>query len=500
MFRLAVLFAAAALLSAQTKPAIPCPDLRALTNNEVSVAIAQTVEATTNTPAHCRVSGQVIPQVAFEVRLPAEWNGRFLMYGNGGFAGEPLESPGRNAQFGRAMRRGYAVAATDTGHSAITEPGGTFAADRQKLLDYAFRSLHVTAEAAKMLLRAYYGTAPAKSYFEGCSTGGRQALILAQRFPNDFDGITVGAPVLNFTGTMLHAIQYGQANKTGPLSPAKMPALIARIYESCDAKDGLKDGLIDDPRRCDFQPVRDLPRCETGADRPDCFTVPQIATIEAFYNEVKSDGRKIYPNWPVGSEVAGQAGRSGWDPWSVHDGGPTLNQQFTEGFFRYFVPLKPDPQYDPLQFDLDKDYSKLDNLHRILDATDTDLTRFRQHGGRLLMYFGWADPALNPLMGVEYYEGVTEKMGAGTRDFFRLFMVPGMLHCGDGPGPNSFDTLGPLSEWVEQGKPPDSIQATKIANNKPVRTRPLCPYPQVAKYKGSGSIDEAANFTCTAAR
>jgi len=276
--------------------------------------------------------------------------------------------------------------------------------------------------------------------------------------------------------------------------------LIARIYESCDAKDGLKDGLIDDPRRCDFQPVRDLPRCETGADRPDCFTVPQIATIEAFYNEVKSDGRKIYPNWPVGSEVAGQAGRSGWDPWSVHDGGPTLNQQFTEGFFRYFVPLKPDPQYDPLQFDLDKDYSKLDNLHRILDATDTDLTRFRQHGGRLLMYFGWADPALNPLMGVEYYEGVTEKMGAGTRDFFRLFMVPGMLHCGDGPGPNSFDTLGPLSEWVEQGKPPDSIQATKIANNKPVRTRPLCPYPQVAKYKGSGSIDEAANFTCTAAR
>jgi feruloyl esterase len=428
------------------------------------------------------VAGQILPQVGFELRLPPDWNGRFVMIGNGGFAGDMLDSAGRNAQYARVLRRGFAVAATDTGHSAAAEPGGTFAADRQKLLDFAFRSLHVTAEASKVLLRAYYGSAPAKSFFEGCSTGGRQALILAQRFPNDFDGITVGAPVLNWTGTMLHVVQGAQAAKNGPLTPAKMPALAKTIYESCDAKDGLKDGIIDDPRRCDFQPARDLPRCEAGADRPDCFTAAQITTVEAFYNEVKSNGKKVYPAWPVGAETTGQNGRSGWDPWTVHDGGPTSGQYFSEGFFRYFVPAKPDLQYDVAQFNLDRDLPKLENMHQVLDATDTDLTRFRQHGGKLLMYFGWADPALNPMMGVEYYEAVTERMGAGTKEFFRLFMAPGMFHCGDGPGPNAFDTLTPLSEWVEKGSAPESLLASKTEGGKVVRTRPLCPYPQVAKY------------------
>jgi feruloyl esterase len=497
MMRLAAAaLACAAFLPAQTKPVTPCADLRGLTNNEVSIAIALPVEATPNSPAHCRVSGQILPQVGFELHLPPEWNGRFVMYGNGGFAGESLDSGARNAQYGRALRRGYAVAATDTGHSNVTEPGGTFAADRQKLLDYAFRSLHVTAEASKMLLRAYYGAAPAKSYFEGCSTGGRQALILAQRFPNDFDGITVGAPVLDFSGTMVQFVQGAQANKVAPLIPAKMPALAAKIYESCDAKDGLKDGIIDDPRRCDFQPARDLPRCDVGADKPDCFTAGQIATLEAFYKEVKSQGKKVFPMWPVGAETAGQGGRSGWDPWKVNDGSPTLDQQYAEGFLRYLAPAKPDPQYDILQFNFDRDLPRLENIRRILDATDTDLTRFRQHGGKLLMYFGWADPALNPMMGVEYYEAVTERMGGGTRDFFRLFMAPGMFHCGDGPGPNAFDTLTPLSDWVEHAKVPNSLIASKLQGGAVVRTRPLCPYPQVAKYNGTGSIDDAANFVC----
>ena len=485
----ALLFAA--FVSAQSKPAIPCPDLRALTNNEVSVAIAQPIAASENGPAHCRVAGQILPQVAFEIRMPAEWNGRFVMIGNGGFAGEPLDSAPRTAQFVRMLRRGYAVAASDTGHSAITEPGGTFAADRQKLLDYAFRSLHVTAEASKMLLRAYYGAAPSKSYFEGCSTGGRQALILAQRFPNDFDGITAGAPVLKFVDTSIHFALVVQAMKNGPVSPAKMPTLAARIYDSCDAADGLKDGVIDDPRRCKFDPAVDLPKCEAGADRPDCFTAPQIKSLETFYNGVKSQGKTLFPPWPVGSEAAGQNGRSGWQPWTVNDGA-TLRQFFSDGFFKYFVPPKPDPQYDVLNFNLDRDLPKLESIRQILDATDTDLSTFQKRGGRLLMYFGWADPALNPMTGVQYYEAVTERMGARTKDFFRLFMAPGMFHCGDGPGLNSFDTLASLSDWVEHAKPPESIKASKGP-----RTRPLCPYPEVAKYKGSGPPDDAANFTCT---
>src|SRR5260370_13353656 len=208
------------------------------------------------------------------------------------------------------MKRGYASAATDTGHSNITEPQGTFATDRQKLLDWAVRAPHGAAEAAKFVLRAYDGTAPSKSYFEGCSTGGRQGLILAQRFPNDFDGITVGAPVLSFTGTMLHYVQAAKALKAAPIAAAKLPALAAKIYDACDAKDGLKDGIIDDPRRCDFQPARDLPKCEAGADQPDCFTPAQIATLDKIYGEVTNAVRRLFPPWPVSGEISDQNGHS----------------------------------------------------------------------------------------------------------------------------------------------------------------------------------------------
>ncbi len=493
---LAGLLVAVCSLGAQGKPVTGCGDLRSLTNHELSIAIATALPETQALPAHCRVVGQILPQVGFEIRMPAEWNGRFLMVGNGGYAGEPTENRG---QYARYLKRGYAVAATDTGHSALTEPAGTFALDHQKLLDWAFRSLHVTAEASKLVLRTYYGAGPAKSYFEGCSTGGRQGLILAQRFPEDFDGITVGAPVLNWTGTMVRFTQVAKALEEAPIATNKMATLAGRIYETCDAKDGLKDGIIDDPRRCDFQPSRDLPKCEAGADRADCFTGAQITALEKIYAEVRSQGKRVFPNWPVSAETTGQNGKSGWDPWTVHDGGQTSGMMFAENFFRYVAFPKPDLQYQVDRFDVDKDLGKLETIHQILDATDTDLTRFQKHGGKMLMYFGWADPALNPLMGVEYYEAVQARMGAATTDFFRLFLVPGMFHCGDGPGPNVFETATPLSEWVEKGNAPAVLQASKVANGKVVRTRPLCVYPLVARYKGSGSVDEAANFSCVKA-
>ncbi|MBS1856869.1 MAG: tannase/feruloyl esterase family alpha/beta hydrolase [Acidobacteria bacterium] len=491
-----VLALAGAMLNAQTKPVTRCSDLRALTNLQVSIAVATDVPATAEGPAHCRVFGQILPEVGFEVRMPAEWNGRFVMLGNGGFAGEDTDSRGRQGQYARAMRRGYAVAATDTGHSAATDPGGTFAADRQKLLDYAFRSLHVTAETARMVLRAYYGAAPAKSYFDGCSTGGRQGLILAQRFPDDFDGIVVGAPVLNFTGTIVRYAQVAKALREAPITTAQLPLLAARVYAKCDAVDGIKDGIIDDPLRCDFAPARDLPRCAGTDGGADCFTAAQIRTLETIYAPVQGQGKTIFPGWPVSSEGLAANGRSGWDPWTIHDGGPSLGTFFSEGFFRYLAPAKPDPNYDILTFDIDKDLPKLETIHRILDATDTDLTRFRDRGGRIFMYFGWADPALNPMMGVEYYQAVTQRMGPGTTDFFRLFMVPGMLHCGGGPGPDQFDSLGALAAWVEQGTAPDTVRVSKTESGKVVRSRVLCAYPEVARWKGTGSTDDAANFTC----
>jgi feruloyl esterase len=478
-------------------PKTACADLRALTGYEFTIESATLVQAAADTPAYCRIRGLIQPEIQFEVSLPAQWNRRFYMFGNGGYAGESLEAPNRVGQRVNALRRGFVVAQTNTGHDAAQEPLGTFAVNRQKLLDYAFRSLHTTAETGKRIAAAYYGTRPTRSYFEGCSTGGRQALILAQRFPEDFDGIVAGAPVLNFSGTMTGYAKMTQAFAAAPIPYAKLKTLSDSIYAQCDDKDGLKDGLIDDPRRCDFRPSRDLPKCAENADNADCFTAAQISTLEKIYSDVVSNGQRFFPGWPIGAEVAGPNGRSGWDNWIVHEKGqPTISVAFGESFFRYLAFPEKNPKYELTSVDFDKDVKRLEWIHGVLDATDADLSSFRKRGGRLLMYYGWADPALNAQMGVDYYESVLKQMGATTTEFFRLFMVPGMFHCGGGVGCSSFDKLAPLMQWVEQGIAPERLTASRTINGKTDRTRPLCPYPQVARYKGSGSIDEAANFSC----
>ncbi len=484
-------------------PKISCAELRALTGYEFTVESATSVPATADAPAYCRIRGLIQSEIQFEVSLPAEWNRRFYMFGNGGYAGEPLESPGRVGQRLSGVRRGFVVAQTNTGHDAAAEPLGTFAVSRQKLLDYAFRSLHTTAETGKRIATAYYGTRPTRSYFEGCSTGGRQALILAQRFPEDFDGIVVGAPVLNFTGTVVSYARMAQAFAAAPIPYAKLKLLADRIYALCDEKDGLKDGLIDDPRRCDFRPSRDLPKCAEGGDtnanaaNPECFTAGQIASLETVYSDVMSNGNRFFPGWPVGAEIAGPNGRSGWDNWIINERGQqSIGMMFGETFMRYLAFPEKNPKYELTSFNLDKDVPRLEWIHAVLDATDPDLSSFKKRGGKLLMYYGWADPALNAMMGVEYYESVLKEMGATTTDFFRLFMVPGMFHCGGGVGCSSFDKLTPLMQWVETGAAPDRLTASRTTNGKTDRTRPLCPYPQVAKYKGSGSTDDAVNFTC----
>jgi feruloyl esterase len=480
-------------------PKIACADLRSLTGYEFTVESAVAIPVSSDAPAHCRVRGQILPEIQFEVSLPAAWNRRFYMYGNGGYAGESLDAPQRAGIRNAALRRGFVVAATNTGHEAATEPLATFAQNRQKLLDYAFRSLHTTAETGKRIAAAWYGARPTRAYFEGCSTGGRQALILAQRFPEDFDGIVAGAPVLNFSGTMVGYAKMAQALRAAPIPYAKLSLLADRVYALCDDKDGLKDGLIDDPRRCDFRPSRDLPKCAEGVDSPDCFTAAQIGTLEKIYGDVLSQGKRIFPGWPVGAEVAGPNGRSGWDNWIVNEKGqPTISVNFAESFFRFMAFPVKNPAFALADFDFEKDPARLEWIHNLLDATDPDLARFKERGGKLLMYFGWADQALNAQMGVDYYESALKQMGPATTGFFRLFMVPGMFHCGGGVGCGSFDKLTPLVQWVEQGTAPDSLVASRVVSGKTVRTRPLCPYPQVAKYKGSGSVDDAGSFECKA--
>lgn len=480
-------------------PSIACREIQKLTGFEFTIESAVLMPAESGTPEFCRVLGMILPEIRFEVALPTAWNRRFLMTGNGGYAGEDLESPQRFRLRSIAMRQGFAAAATNTGHDARDEPLATFAVNRQKLLDYAFRSLHVTAEAGKKITAAYFGAKPSRSYFQGCSTGGRQALILAQRFPEDFDGIVAGAPVLNFSGTMASYACREQALMAAPVPYSKLALLAERIYALCDGKDGLEDGLIDDPRRCNFQPARDLPRCAPGADDAKCFTDAQLGALEKIYGDLHARGKRFFPGWPAGAEVAGGNGRSGWDQWIIREtAGKTIAYQFAGSFFRYMAFPRKDQGIDLPAFNLENDAPRLDWISTILNATDPDLAAFRDRRGKLLMYFGWADPALNAQMGVDYYESVLQKLGPGTTAFFRLFMQPGVFHCGGGVGPGSFEPLLIIVDWVEQGKPPDRITAARIVNGKTVRTRPLCPYPQIARYTGSGSIDDAANFRCAA--
>jgi feruloyl esterase len=485
--------------AATANPVTACGRLLSLTDLQFSVISAAMVPATASSPEHCHVFLMAPPEINIEVNLPSNWNGRFYMFGNGGWAGESFDSAGRVANHARALRAGFATASTDTGHSAAAEPGASFALNRQKLLDFGFRSLHVTAMAAKLFVRSYYGAGPSKSYYDGCSQGGREGLTFAQRFPEDFDGIIAGSPALYNSGNMMARSYWMQAMGVNPFPAAKLGLLAERVYAKCDAKDGLKDGVIDDPMHCGFQTAQDLPRCAEGKDQPDCFTASDIAAADKIYGDIFREGKRFFPGWPVGAEIPGPNGVSGWLGQEVRAAnGSSVWATYAQGFLRYMATPGVDPELAIANFDINKDMPLLEFLHQVIDATDPDLSAFRQHGGKLIMYFGWADPQLNPRVAVEYFEEAGKRAGASAGDFFRLFMVPGMFHCGGGIGTSTFDVMTPLLHWVEAGQAPNAIAASRIAGGKVNRTRPLCPYPQVARYTGSGSIDDAANFRCAA--
>jgi hypothetical protein len=482
-----------------TRPAAACRHLLSLTGLDLSIISADVVPASERAPEHCRVFLMAQPEINIEVNLPTPWNNRFYMFGNGGWAGEAFDARGRVANHERALRAGFATASTDTGHSAAVERGASFALNRQKLLDFGFRSLHVTAEVAKSLIREYYNSAPSKSYYDGCSQGGRQGLTIAQRFPDDFDGIIAGSPALYNTGNMIARAWWMQGLAANPLPAAKLPLLAERVYAKCDAADGLQDGLISDPLHCGFQANRDLPRCAEGKIEPACFTASEIASADRIYGDVFRQGKRFFPGWPVGAEVAGPNGESGWLGQEIRrPDGTSVWASYATDFLRYMALPGADPEPGIAAFNIDAAIPRLDFLHHVIDATGPDLSAFRRHGGKLIMYFGWADPQLNPRVAVEYYDQVAGLMGASTGEFFRLFMVPGMFHCGGGVGTGTFDAATPLLHWVESGTAPDSIPAARLSGGKTIRTRPLCPYPQVARYQGAGSIDDAANFRCVA--
>ena len=486
------------------QPGKDCEALNAFTSKEIIQIKATAIPASGAVPAYCRVSGSLSPEIAFEVSLPLKWNGRFYMIGNGGHAGEALDDASRVSQIQAALQVGFSVAQTNTGHDSRKEPGATFVlSNRQKAIDYAYRAVHLTATTAKDITKYYYNKPVSYAYWNSCSNGGRQGLIEAQRFPEDFDGVVANAPWVDQTGFTIGALWNQQALDAAPLTAAKLTLLAEKVMAKCDEVDGLKDGLIDDPRKCPFDPARDLPACNPGTDGPECITAAQAATIAKIYGGPVSNGKPFFPGFEPGSEAVmpsffGGGTSSGWMNMIVspQPNGKSADFGLAEGTMQYLVHKPPKPDYDYKTFNFDKDISLLDEWSTLADAKNPDLSQFRKRGGKLLMTYGWADPILQPRAGINYFEKAVEKNGPDTTDFFRLFMVPGMSHCSGGIGTDRHDPMTAVINWVEKGQAPASMQASRMVDNRVVRTRPLCPYPQVARYSGQGSIDDAANFRC----
>lgn len=428
-------------------------------------------------PAFCRAALTLKPtpgsDIRAEVWLPASgWNGKLQVVGNGGFAGT-LSYPAMAA----ALSAGYATASTDTGH---TGPASNTFASPDALVDFAHRAVHETTVAARRVVNAFYGAAPRFAYFNGCSTGGRQALTAAQRYPEDFDGIVGGAPAIYTSKQAFGQIWFAQALGEGPGAIPKdtLPAIHGAVLAACDGLDGAVDGVLENPRACRFDPA--MMACAPGADRTSCLTPPQVDAVRRVYAGASNPrtGEAIFPGLERGSEL-------GWSSVPV---------SYAVDYFKHVVFKAPD--WEPTRLNYDSHVAQASaGSNLVFDANDPDLSRFTRRGGKLLMYQGWAEPGIPPGHIVNYY-AAARKATAQADTSLRLFMVPGMGHCGGGDGASTFDMAAALDAWVATGRAPESIPASRVRSGVADRTRPLCPYPQFAVYRGSGSLDDAGNFAC----
>lgn len=521
----------ACVLNAQTATAdesAKCAKLQSLALDHVMVTSAEAVSAGYSfsfpgmfiglpffkEPASCRIQGTIKPSadsdIRFELWMPQTgWNNKLQGIGNGGLAGS-IDTLSLRA----ALQHNYAAAATDTGHEAGDKDGSWALDHPEKLHDYGYRAIHETASVSKAIIAAYYGRGPRYSYFDSGSNGGRAALMEAQRYPEDYDGILAGAPALDGTNTIATAAWMQQIMLKDPknyIPASKLPAITAAALAACDGADGVKDGLIDDPRACNFQPESLL--CK-GEDSDTCLSEPQMRTLRAIY-----DG----PGGAFGNSVNHgfeRGGETGWADWIIGSAPrKSLAYLYALEFYRYLIYGDASWTLDRFQFERDRRGAE-EHLGKDYVARDPDLSRFVARGGKLILYHGWNDYALQPRLTIDYYESVRAHMGAEQSEkFMRLYMVPGMEHCFGGPGPNVFGQIPAtgiddparniskaLEVWVETGIAPGRIVATKydevmrplFAPEKAtaLRSRPLCPYPQVARWTGKGSTDEAKNFKC----
>jgi Tannase and feruloyl esterase len=435
-------------------------------------------------PPFCRVAATLKPSkdsdIKIEVWLPATgWNGKFQGVGNGGWAGS-ISYPALAA----AVTAGYAAASTDTGHVGNT---AAFALDHpEKLVDMGYRAVHEMTVQGRAITDAFYGSRPSRSVWNGCSQGGRQAITEAERYPADYDAILAGAPAiynmeLHVARVALNALVHRTADS--PIPPEKFAMVHDAVLAACDARDGVKDGVIDSPTSCDFDPS--ALTCK-GADSPSCLTAAQVETMRGLYGPIKNGRGEVVspPLLQPGTELA----------WGTLAGPKPLGLA-TEAM--QYVVFK-DAAWDWHRFNPATDFDiALKADERVLGLTDPNLKPFFDRGGKLLMYHGWSDPQVSAQNSVRYFNDVVKTTGKGVvGKSISLYMVPGMGHCQGGPGTDTFDKVAAIERWVETGRAPEQIVASHVKDGVTDRTRPLCPYPQVAQYKGTGSTDEAANFVC----
>jgi len=494
------LFTFAILLqAAPAHAATACEKLSAMTLPNATIDSAQMVAAgvfvqpdgrgATTTfaslPAFCRVTATLTPSsdsdIKTEIWLPATgWNGKFQAVGNGGWAGTiPYSS------MAAALKQGYATAGTDTGH--VGNNADFAVGHPEKLIDLAYRSIHEMTVQAKTILNAHYGIPAKLSYYTGCSQGGRQGLAAAQNYPEDFDGIIAGAASWNQmrahgARVALNVIVNKDADRVIPAS--KYPIIHEAVLNACDALDGLKDGVIENPPICKFDYAELACKAAEGSH---CLSSGQVESARAMTSPLKDPktGRTLFEgHLMVGSEL-------GW----ATLGGPQPLALSTNGMRNVVF---ADQNWDYRKMDLSTDVDRAaasDN--GVMYSGDPNLKPFFDHGGKLLMYHGWNDPQVNPLNSVIYYENVLNAVGKNkAENSIALFMVPGMNHCSGGPGTDNFDRMKVIEDWVEQDQKPAQIIAWHVTNGQVDKMRPLCPYPQVAKYRGSGSTNDAANFAC----
>ena len=478
-----------------------CSKLLKLNLKDTLITEAAVIPAKGDTPEYCRVQGGLETVILFEVSMPTTtWNDKLFYVGGGGYNGSVPELTD-------ALARGYAAAGSDTGHRGFHWDASAMYNNPQSQVNYGHRATHLVTLLSKEIIKAYYGTAAKYSYFCGCSNGGKMALMEAERYPEDFDGIVGGGYVVDRTKEMMMFVWTQRALLGAEIPPYKVPAMEKATLAACDARDGLADGLIDRPDLCKFDPESMV--CQ-GADGPNCLTARQAGAWQKILNgPVNSAGNKLYLGYSPGHEgdypyyITGVGTMHGY---------PSSNFMYEDTFMRWIV---FGPQFDSVRdFDFDKSSAALVKYEKDQDAGSADLTAFQKHGGKLILYDGWADHSTPPLRAVEYFEQLRQKT-SNRDDYVRLFMMPGLYHCNGGPGPNVFgglgqkgykkndpdsDIIGALDQWVEKGVAPSKLLVTKFKEDDPrqgvARTRPVCPYPQMATYKGSGSVDEASNFVC----